>query len=107
MSTLMAQISANANKYSWVWKKSSVKNREKIFVKITTLLQEMNQSILSFGIKFGIREEYAIEYLEQILEQYVSLMGIRPENIAEHIKICGKDRNSCSKTDHDATFWHL
>ena len=67
----------------------------------------MNQSILSFGIKFGIREEYAIEYLEQILEQYASLMGIRPENIAEHIKICGEDRNSYSKTDHDATFMRM
>lgn len=129
------KISANANKYSWVWKKSSVKNREKIFVKITTLLQEMNQSILAFGIKFGIREEYAIEYLEQILKQYTSLMGIHPENIvrgrghrktteqrfydslqeyteklktyAEHIKICGEDRNSYSKTDHDATFMRM
>lgn len=66
-----------------------------------------DESKHSFGIKFGIQEEYAIEYLEQILEQYASLMGIRPENIAEHIKICGEDRNSCSKTDHDATFWHL
>lgn len=29
--------------------------------------------------KFGIREEYAIEYLEQIQQQYVKLCGFDPE----------------------------
>ena len=75
------KICANANKYSWVWKKSSVKNREKTFGRITALLEEMNAVILPLGVKFGIREEYAIEYLEQIREQYVSLMGVQPENV--------------------------
>lgn len=42
------------------------------------------KKISSFSVKFGIREEYAVEYLEQI--------------------ICGNDRNSYSKADHDATF---
>ena len=32
------KISANANKYSWVWKKSCVKNRDKVFPKVTVLL---------------------------------------------------------------------
>ena len=129
------KICANANKYSWVWKKSSVKNREKTFGRITALLEEMNAVILPLGVKFGIREEYAIEYLEQIREQYVSLMGVQPENVkrgrghrktveqrhyeklgeyierlkkyAEQIKICGEDRNSYSKTDNGATFMRM
>ena len=31
------------------------------------------KKISSFCVKFGIREEYAIEYLEQIQQQYVKL----------------------------------
>ena len=57
------KIEANANKYSWVWKKSCEKNRQKVFAKITDLLGEMNEKISSFSVKFGIREEYAIENL--------------------------------------------
>lgn len=129
------KITANANKYSWVWKKSCLKNRQKTFEKITVLIEEMNQTILAHGVKFGTREEYAIEYLEQMLTQYVSLTEIDPETIirgrghrktteqrlydklceyiaklkkySEHIKICGEDRNSYSKTDHDATFMRM
>lgn len=73
------KIAANANKYSWVWKKSCEKNRQKVFAKITDLLNEMNEKISSFGVKFGIREEYAIEYLEQIQQQYVKLCGFDPK----------------------------
>ena len=53
------KITANANKYSWVWKKSCEKNRVKVFAKITELLSEMNTRIAAFGVKFGVREEYA------------------------------------------------
>lgn len=115
--------------------KSCEKNRLKLFAKITGLLHEMNEKISSFGVKFGIREEYAIEYLEQIQKHYVNLCGFDPETVvrgrghhktaeqrqydslsqyiarlkkyAEHIKICGDDRNSYSKTDHDATFMRM
>ena len=131
----MTKITANANKYSWVWKKSSVKNRDKTFRKVTALLEEMNQLIVTHGVKFGVREEYAIEYLEEIQEQFVSLTGFDPQTkvrgrghhksieqrlydslagyteklkkYAEHIRICGEDRNSYSKTDPDATFMRL
>ena len=129
------KITANANKYSWVWKKSSVKNRQKTFDKVTVLLEEMNQMIVTHGVKFGVRKEYAIEYLEEIQTQFVSLTGFDPQSIvrgrghhktveqrlydklaeytdklkkyAEHIRICGEDRNSYSKTDHDATFMRM
>ena len=129
------KLVANANKYSWVWKKSNIKNRNKTFEKITLLLQEINEVIACRCVKFGIRTEYAIEYLEQITEQYVKLMDIRPETVirgrghhksaeqrtydklveyteklkkyAEHIRICGEDRNSYSKSDNDATFMRM
>ncbi len=103
--------------------------------KITELLSEINTRIAAFGVKFGVREEYAIEYLEQILKQYIQLCGFDPasavrgrghhktseqryydkltsyiarlKKYAEHIKICGNERNSYSKTDHDATFMRM
>ena len=129
------KISANANKYSWVWKKSSVKNRQKTFEKVTGLLEEMNAVIMLYGVKFGQRDEYAIEYLEQIQRQFLALTGFDPQTVvrgrghhksteqklydklvlyteklkkyAEHIQICGDNRNSYSKTDHDATFMRM
>ena len=33
------KITANANKYSWVWKKSCVKSRQKTFEKINALIE--------------------------------------------------------------------
>lgn len=129
------KITANANKYSWVWKKSSIKYRQNVFKKITALLKEINNTLIYQGVKFGIRTEYAIEYMEQIIEQYVKLTGIKPEAIirgrghrktveqrnydqllehteklkkyAKHIRICGESRNSYSKTDNDATFMRM
>ena len=46
---------------------------------MTALLEEMNQFIVTYGVKFGVREEYAIEYLEEILTQFVSLTGFDPQ----------------------------
>ncbi len=129
------KLVANANKYSWVWKKSSIKNRKKTFDKVTALLEKINSEIIYQGIKFDIRTEYAIEYLEQITQQYVKLTGINPSLIvrgrghhktkeqrnydklveytdklkkyANHIRTCGEERNSYSKTDSDATFFRM
>ena len=53
------KLVANAQKYSWIWKKSSIKNRNKAFEKITLLLQEINEAIACRCVKFGIRTEYA------------------------------------------------
>ncbi len=130
-----SKIPANAYKYGWVWKKSCLKNRNKTFEKITLLLGEINETVACRCVKFGIRTEYAIEYMEQITEQYKSLMSVNPETVvrgrghhksaeqrnydklveytnklkkyAEHIKICGDERNSYSKTDNDATFMRM
>ena len=70
------KLEANANKYSWVWKKSSLKNRQKTFDKVSALLEEINKTIVYQGVKFDIRNEYAIEYLEQVAEQYVKLVDL-------------------------------
>ena len=126
------KLEANANKYSWVWKKSSLKNRQKTFDKVSMLLEEINKTIVYQGVKFDIRNEYAIEYLEQVAEQYVKLVDLhivhgkghrktteqkyydkliehtdKLKNYAEHINTCGNSRNSYSKTDNGATFFRM
>lgn len=130
------KIEANANRYTWVWKKSCIKNRLKVFDKISFLIDSMNQQVLGYlGVKLEQRKEYAIDYVSQMLDiykkvtrldessfvsgrghrksiyqkQYEELQGYlkRLKNYARHIEICGEERNSYSKTDHDATFMRL
>ena len=130
------KLEANANKYSWVWKKGSIHSRNNVFSKLNGLLTEINESVLaSYRVKFELRQEYAIEYVEYILETYLEVSGIKRENFvhgkgkrksteqkqyerveeclkrlkkySEHIRICGEKRNSYSKTDHDATFFRM
>ena len=65
------KLEANANRYSWVWKKSCIKNRRKLFEKLTALIDAMNTEVVGYlGVKFEKREEYAIEYVEELLEKY-------------------------------------
>lgn len=130
------KIEANANKYTWVWKKSCITNRDKVFNKITELIEKINKEELNFsGIKLEKRTEYAIEYLEEILTKYKDFFNIdestfvhgrgkhktssqrnyekmaeyknRLKEYAKHIEICGEKRGSYSKTDRSATFMRI
>ena len=130
------KIEANANRYTWVWKKSCETRRKQVFGKVSEVLEAMNGSGIELqGIKFEQREEYAIEYIEYILSEYAKLMNLDPEKAvrgrghrksvalrlydklleyvkrlkcyAKHIEICGEKRNSYSKTDKDATFMRV
>ena len=127
------KIEANANKYTWVWKKSCIKSRNRVFEKLTLLLEEVNAFMkLSQRAVFEARQEYAIEYVEYILGTFLEATGMvtgefvhgkgkhktavqrlyekiydcckKLKDYAQKIEICGKGRNSYSKTDHDATF---
>ena len=65
------KIEANANRYTWVWKKSCVKNRQKVFDKISLLIDAMNQEVLGYlGVKFEKREVYAVDYVSELLTVY-------------------------------------
>lgn len=130
------KIEANANKYTWVWKKSCLKNTSKVFEKITGLINKINEEIMIYRrIRFETREEYAIEYLETVMKQFLSETNTDPsafvygkgkrktpeqryydqlneychrlKKYSNHIEICGEKRNSYSKTDHDATFMRV
>ena len=42
------KMEANANKYSWVWKKSCIKNRDKISEKVSEIIDIINVENLEF-----------------------------------------------------------
>jgi transposase len=127
------KIEANANKYTWVWKKSCIKSRNNVFGKLSMLLAEMNEVMAVYRrAVFETRQEYAIEYVEYILSTFLDAVGMteadfvhgkgkrktsfqqlyekvkecykKLKEYAYKISVCGKERNSYSKTDKDATF---
>ena len=130
-----SKFEANANKYSWVWKKATEKSRYRLFDKITKLLQEINEEIAYTGTRLCINTEYAPEYLKEVADKYAQMCQIdettfvhgrghhksmqqrhyeklmeyteKLEEYVEKIHICGEDRNSYSKTDHSATFMRM
>jgi transposase len=130
------KIEANANKYKWVWLKSSVKSREKLYMKITKELKSFNESYLIYeGKSFTIRETYREDDIVNVLTWITKEMkrlaiknvygkGQRKSDLQgylerfesyherlhqynDDIEICGAKRNSYAKTDHDATFMRM
>ena len=125
------KIEANANKYSFVWKKAQVKKMAKLNERIKAELPEI---LKKAGLRFHIRETMQLRHLKKLMKQLktkVKDAGIKfvygkgnhktilqrlvekvEDWIAKYkqyiadIHICG-DRNSYSKTDHDATFMHM
>ena len=60
----------NANKYTWVWKKSTESSRYKLFGKITALLAGINKSLMHVGLHIETNAEYTPEYLDEITKKY-------------------------------------
>ena len=129
------KLEANANKYSWVWKKGTEKSRYKLFGKITALLNQINESLAVMSVCVETNTEYSPESLELIASRYREISQLDPNRFAsgrghrkskeqryyeqltayteklkeytEKLRICGPERNSYSKTDRDATFMHM
>lgn len=130
-----SKFEANANKYSWVWKKATEKSRFRLFDKITHLFEEINEELYCTGVKLSINSEYAPEYIKEVAEKYAEVWQLdemqfiygrghhktvqqryyeklreyaaKLEEYVEKISICGEGRNSYSKTDHAATFMRI
>ena len=64
------KLEANANKYSWVWKKATEKSRYRLFAKITALLDEINEELSWSGLRMETNEEYVPEHLAEMLAAY-------------------------------------
>ncbi len=130
-----SKFEANANKYTWVWKKATEKSRYRLFSKITELFTEMNETLVYTGLKIETNTEYTPDGLETVLNRYAFLCHVDEKDFVSgrghrksreqryyeklkgyldklkeyvvKIRICGPDRNSYSKTDRDATFMRM
>jgi transposase len=125
------KIEANANRYSFVWKKSTEKSRTKLLAKIQSELPDI---VSSSGVKWHVPENVEIRHLKKLRKRlyakreaenidFVTGKGRRKPALQKAVEtvdgwlsrlkrytndlhICG-DRNSYCKTDHDATFMHM
>lgn len=125
------KIEANANKYTFVWKKSINKNEEKMFLKVVSLIDEINMTEFT---NFTVTKETIIEDVSIVLDwlsqqrlvreiEFVHGIGKRKTSIQKWVeqleeykvrqekynvsKSFMENRNSYSKTDNDATFMHM
>ncbi len=130
------KIEADANKYKFKWKKSIIKFRDKLYIKITKSLKELNEVLKEYGYKEIIeKEKYKVKEIEKVNNRLLSIIdylgiecvygkGQRKSPIQrvydqfkqyldklreykEDLGIIGPNRNSYAKTDHDATFMHM
>jgi len=129
------KIEANANKYTFIWKGSVEKFRDKLYTKITKQIIKLNDHYQEMGIFFSVYDTYDADYLKRILDvlkkdiersemAFVHGKGHRKttlqkdyemmfdyvsklEAYTRSIEMIGPNRNSCAKTDHDATFMHM
>ena len=125
------KIEASANKYTFVWKKAVTKNQAKLLIKLADFVAECEQfydikvvytnTIQMKHVKRLRKKLYALKDRESI--RFVHGIGKRKnplqksiETLEKYLKklkeynqklyICG-ERNSYSKTDHDATFMRM
>ena len=125
------KIEANSNKYTFVWKKAVTKNQAKLLLKLADFVAECEQ-LYDLKIVYGniikmkhvkkLRKKlYALKQSENVV--FVHGIGKRKTSLQKSIEtledylcklkeynqkihICG-ERNSYSKTDHDATFMRM
>lgn len=128
------KIEANANRYSYVWKKSTVRNRKNLEEKVKELFKKIDEinevEEEEYGEKdleeLGEDSEIDSEKLKELAERLSKKLEGEPENKAakKAQKMINSDylprmkkyeqyeeifdgRNSFSKTDHDATFMRM
>lgn len=129
------KMEANANKYTFVWRGSVEKNREKLLAKTHALMQEINKLNDEEDVLFPETEELQPkditptqiqEFADRLSEKLnnTDLSKSNEKAINKNIKdlnekkqklekynkqldIMGDNRNSFSKTDPDATFMRM
>jgi len=131
------KFEANANRYSFVWKKATLKFQAKLYLKISNIFKLLNNVLPQYDIHTNIETKesyqlndvlYVLDILESIIDKFGLVLiygkGKRKLNIQKYydslieykdklvdydnkLKICGNHRNSYSKTDNDATFMRM
>ena len=114
------KIEANANKYSFVWKKSTTKYETRLQGKLEKLTREL---CARHGILADTPEELLRALESRVTTPFVHGRGKRKSELQRDIELLRKllgrkekyagyqetfnGRNSFSKTDPDATFMHM
>ena len=73
-----SKFEANANKYTFVWKKGTEKSRYRLYEKITKLFDEINAELSFDGLKIETNTEYTPEQLELITASYANVTKLDP-----------------------------
>ena len=122
------KVESYANRYSFVYKKRILNARRKLFTKISEAILELNAErgfsypcqsgycaqeigyIAQYLMEIMVNEEVEIVYgkgkrKEEVQRWYDLFLGfyIKLNEYEYWLNIIGEERNSCSKTDHDAT----
>jgi len=113
------KIEAYANKYSFVWKKSTLKYKERLEENILELIDDFNRyfdkdfddifSVFSYLEILNIQKVHGKgkrKSKEQILLEKAESYIERLKKYTNYLEILG-ERNSFSKTDNDATFMRM
>jgi len=126
------KIEANANKYTFVWKKSTDKFENKLQEKIKKVLSDLS---LEFYINMDkVEDKITVDRITKILHkledikianniEFVQGKGKRKSKLQKYMEVLNEfiekqskydnyngifnGRNSFSKTDNDATFMHM
>lgn len=129
------KIESRANRYTFVWRGSVEKFRDKLYKKITKEINKLNETYKYEGLFFNVYEEYDEEYLGSIKSflkreiqtnnielkqgkgkhktaiqrhyEYISEYLDKIIEYKKHLEIMGPNRNSYSKTDLGATFMRM
>ena len=120
------KIEANANRYTFVWKKAVSKNEQKLRTKLPEILDEINyaygvrfpentgvsdmiSTLSSLMIKFGIERVYGKGHHKSVYQKALEKLEGYRDKMAQYdyYNSLFDGRNSFSKTDTDATFMHM
>ena len=128
------KIESKANKYTFVWRKTVEKNRAKLQEKIRVLLQQIDEVIAQDKAAEAERVEFTTDTLNTFIGELKDALAAKPEpadkeqkkqhrekkkqlkELEKHrdkLNECDSrleqigERNSMSKTDHDATFMRM
>ncbi|WP_353893376.1 IS1182 family transposase [Proteinivorax hydrogeniformans] len=127
-----SKLEANANKYTFVWRKAVTKHEQRLQIKIKEFINNINQS---YGFQYSCEQEkVTVEQLKNIKRslmevkrceniEYVYGKGKRKTSLQKDAELLDeylekqqkyddfkstfKGRNSFSKTDKDATFMRM
>jgi transposase len=129
------KIEANANRYQFVWKKTILKNKAKLDIKIENTIRKLNDCYASEGISFLTHDHYESTHVNRIktfLEQQIERLNVtlvygkgtrktplqrdyddikayesKMIQYERALEIMGPDRNSYAKTDESATYMRM